>query len=63
MKNFEINERQREKLMCFTEFSTKIYGNTKLAASDVFHMSTQSLSSFNSIIVRMSEKRDSSNRQ
>ena len=32
--------------------------NTKLAASDVFHMFTQSIKrSFNSIIVQMSEKR------
>ena len=34
----------------------------KVAASDVFHMFTQ-LSCFNSIIVQMSEKRDSSDRQ
>ena len=35
----------------------------RLAASDVFHMFPQSISSFNSIIVQMSEKLDSSNRQ
>ena len=50
--------------LCFTEFSTKIYWNSRLAASDVFHVYTINyLSSFNSIIVQMSEKRDSSNRQ
>ena len=38
------------KNFCFTEFSTKIHWNTRLAASDIFHMFTQ-LSSFNSIIV------------
>ena len=38
------------KNLCFTEFSTKIHSNTKLAASDVFHMFTRS---FNSIIVQM----------
>ena len=42
------------KNLCFTE---KIHWNTRLAASDVFHIFTQ-LSSFNSIIVQMSEKRD-----
>ena len=31
-----------------------------MAATDVFHMFTQSISSFNSIIVQMPEKRDSS---
>ena len=34
------------KNLCFTEFSTKIYWNAKLAASDVFHMSTQSIKFF-----------------
>ena len=51
-----------QKNLCFTEFCTKIHLNTRLAASDVFHMFTQ-LSSFNFITVQMSEKRDSSNRQ
>ena len=46
-----------------TEFSTKIHRNTRSGASDVFHMFTNQLSSFNSIILQMSEKRDSSNRQ
>ena len=31
---------------CFTEFSTKIHWNTRLAASDVFHMFTQSIKFF-----------------
>ena len=31
------------KSLCFTEFSTKIYWNTRLAASDVFYMFTQSV--------------------
>ena len=30
----------------FTEFSTKIHRNTRLAASDVFHMFTQSIKFF-----------------
>ena len=47
----------------FTEFSTKIHWKTGLAASDVFHILHNQLSSFNSIIVQMSEERDSSNRQ
>ena len=34
------------KNLCFTEFSTKIHWNTKLAASDVFHMFTQSIKFF-----------------
>ena len=39
-------------------FTQKIHWNTRLAASDVFHLFTQLiLSSFNSIIVQMSEKR------
>ena len=42
------------KNLCFTEFSTKIYWNTRLVASDVFHMFIQ-LSSFSSIIIPMSE--------
>ena len=42
--------------LCFIE---KTHCNTRLAASDVF---TQT-SFFNSIIVQMSKKRDSSNRQ
>ena len=33
-------------LLCFTEFSTKIHWNTRLAASDVFHMFTQSIKFF-----------------
>ena len=32
--------------MCFTEFSTKIHWNTRLATSDVFHMFTQSVKFF-----------------
>ena len=43
--------------------STKIHWNTRSVTSDVFHIFTQSISSFNSIIVQMSEKRDLSNRQ
>ena len=50
------------KNFCFTEFSTKIHWNGRLAACDVFHMFTQ-LSSFNSVIGQMSEKLNSSNRQ
>ena len=46
--------------LSFTEFITKIHWNTRLAASDIFHIFTE-LSSFNSIIVQMSEKHDSSN--
>ena len=34
------------KNLCFTEFSTKIHWNTKLAASDFFHMFTQSIKFF-----------------
>ena len=34
------------KNLCFTEFSTKIHWNTVLAASDVFHMFTQSIKFF-----------------
>ena len=45
----------------FTEWSTKIHLNTRLDASDVFHMFT--VSSFDSIIVQVSEKHDLSNRQ
>ena len=29
--------------LCFTEFSTKIHWNTRLATSNVFHMFTQSI--------------------
>ena len=32
--------------LCFTELSTKILWNTKLAASDIFHMFTQSIKFF-----------------
>ena len=39
------------------------YSNTRLAASDVFVCLQNQLSSFNSIIVQVCEKRDSSNRQ
>ena len=35
----------------------------RLAASDVFHVFTQLISSFHTIMVQISEKRDSSNRQ
>ena len=45
------------KTLCFTE---KIHWNTRLAACDVFVCLHNQLSSFNSIIVRMSVKRDSS---
>ena len=41
----------------FTEFSTKIHWDTRLAASDVFLLLSQ-LSSFNFIIVQMSGKRE-----
>ena len=42
----------------------KLHWNTRLATSDVFHMFTQSIKFFfNSIIVRTSEKHDSSSRQ
>ena len=34
------------KKLCFTEFSTKIHWNTRLAASDVFHMFIQSIKFF-----------------
>ena len=34
------------KNLCFTEFSTKIHWNTRLAASDVFLMFTQSIKFF-----------------
>ena len=34
------------KNLCFTELSTKIHGNTRLAASDVVHMFTQSIQFF-----------------
>ena len=51
------------KHLCFTEFTTKIHWNTRLAASGVFYILCNQLISFNSIIVEMSEKRDSSNRQ
>ena len=34
------------KNLCFTEFSTKIHRNTRLAASDVFHMFTQLIKFF-----------------
>ena len=52
-------------------FNTKIHCHTTLAASDVFICLHNQLSyfnsiivhSFNSIIVQMSQKRDSSNRQ
>ena len=45
------------KNLCFTEFSVKIHWNTRLTASDVFICLHNQLSSFNSIIVQMSEKR------
>ena len=51
------------KNLYFTEFSTKIHWNLRLAASDVFICSYNQLSSSNSIIAQMSEKRHSSNRQ
>ena len=53
------------KNLFFTEFSIKIQWNTRLAASDVFHMLTwfTQSSSFNSVIVQISEECDSSNRQ
>ena len=45
-------------------FTEKIHSNARLPSSDVFHMFTQSINFvFNSIIVQLSEKRDSSNRQ
>ena len=39
---YSINDTHREKLV-WIEFSTKIRWNTRLAASDVFHMFTQSI--------------------
>ena len=54
------------KNLWFTEFSTKTHWITRLAASDVFFFFIclhNQLSYFNSIIVQMSEKRDSSNRK
>ena len=57
--NFSLNDTHWEK-WCFTKFSTKIHWNTRLTASDVFHILHNQLISFNSIIVQMSEKRDSS---
>ena len=47
------------------EFSTKIYWNARLAASDFFHIVClhTHFSSFNSIIAQMSEKLDSSKKQ
>ena len=50
--------------LCFTQFiQYKIHEGTRLAASDVFICLHNQLSSFNSIIVQMPQKRDSSNRQ
>ena len=49
-----LNDTHKENL-CFTEFSSNIHWNTRLAASEVFNMFTQSFF-FNSIIVHMSEK-------
>ena len=58
-----INDAHMEELVLYW-FSTKIHWNARLASSDVFHMFTQSIKVFfSSIIVQMSEKRDSSNRQ
>ena len=51
------------KELVLSELSTKIHWNTRLTASDVFHIKFNQLSSFNSIIVDMSEKGASSNRQ
>ena len=51
-----LNDTHREKLVLY-DFSTKIYWETRLAASDVFHMFTQSIKLLYSIIVQMSEKR------
>ena len=39
-KYMYVNDTHREKL-CFTHFSTRIYWNRSLAASDLFHMFTQ----------------------
>ena len=49
-KNFNILTILTWKNLCFTEFSTKIHWNARLAASDVFRLNNQ-LSSFNSIIL------------
>ena len=57
-----INNTHMKELV-LSELSTKIHWNTRLTASDVFHIKFNQLSSFNSIIVDMSEKRASSNRQ
>ena len=38
----QFNNTHREKLS-FTQFSTRIYCNTRLAASDLFYMFTQSI--------------------
>ena len=43
MKNIWYLTIHTGKNLCFTEFSTKIYWNTRLAASDVFYMFTQSV--------------------
>ena len=40
-----VNDTHRENL-CITEFRTKIDWNTRLAASDVFHIFTQSIKLF-----------------
>ena len=57
MKSIYLNDTE----FCFAEFSTKIHWNTCLAASEYFHMFIHQLSSFNSIIVQMPVKCDSSN--
>ena len=44
-KNSCLNDTHRENL-CFTELSTKIHRNTRLAVSDVFHMFAQSIKFF-----------------
>ena len=49
--------------VCFTEFSTKIHWLQSWLLLTFFICSHNQLSSLNSIILQMSEKRDSSNRQ
>ena len=51
------------KNLCFTEFSTKILEIQSWLLLTFLICLHNQLSSFNSIIVQMSEKRDSSNRQ
>ena len=51
-----VNDTHMEELVLYG----KIHWDIRLAASDVFHLFTYRLSSFNFMIAQMSEKRDSS---